>query len=111
MREPAIMVGENDLVIHKQEGSETIPFEAICALIAYKKDKLTTDLVCLDIVTTADGSEMVRTVHEDMPGFEAFVARFQVLPGFDLNWREAVIPPPFAGNRTTVYRAPATKHT
>jgi hypothetical protein len=32
------------------------------------------------------------------------MSRLEALPGFDRKWREAVIPPPFAGNRTIIYQ-------
>ena len=46
---------------------------------------------------------MIRTIHEELAGFDTAMASFEILPGFDRRWREAVILPPFATNRTIVY--------
>jgi hypothetical protein len=60
-----------------------------------------TDLICCDIFT-ADGA--VRTVHEEMPGFEGLIATFEQLSGFAVDWRDKVIKPAFVENRTVVYK-------
>jgi hypothetical protein len=73
------------------------------AIVAYKIDELTTDLVCCDIVTGSSDGEQIRTIHEEIPGFSTFMTRFEALPGFNKQWRDAVILPPFAANRTTIY--------
>jgi hypothetical protein len=36
-------------------------------------------------------------------GFENLIAAFERLPGFDTDWRDKVIKPAFAENRTIVF--------
>jgi hypothetical protein len=63
---------------------------------AWKKDLVTTDLVCLTFALVA-GQEY--TVHEEMDGFDAFAAGMEgALPGVHTGWRSRVVPPAFAPN-------------
>ncbi len=54
-------------------------------------------------MTGAGDGEQIRTIHEELPGFDALMARFETLPAFNRMWREEVILPPFAINRTVIY--------
>jgi hypothetical protein len=36
------------------------------------------------------------------------MARFEILPGFDREWRDEIIDPPFATNRTVIYSRSAS---
>jgi hypothetical protein len=80
-----------------------VSFAEVSAIVAYKLDELTTDLVCCDIVTGAGHGKQIRTIHEELLGFDTAMKAFEALPGFDRQWREAVLLPPFATNRTVVY--------
>ncbi|PTQ12397.1 hypothetical protein CLG96_05800 [Sphingomonas oleivorans] len=84
--------------------ADTICFEDVSRVVVYKLDALTTDLICCDIITGSAGAEQVRTVHEEIYGFEALMLRLEKLPGFDRKWREKVILPPFAENRTIAFQ-------
>lgn len=80
-----------------------VSLDEVSAIVAYKLDEITTDLVCCDIVTGAGDGEQIRTIHEELLGFDAAMVGFDVLPGFDRKWRDAVILPPSAANRTVIY--------
>lgn len=82
---------------------ESILLDEIGAVLAYKVDELTTDLVCLDIVTRVGESEKVHTIHEELPGFDLALTSLEALPAFNRKWREAVILPPFATTPVTIY--------
>lgn len=70
-------------------------------VVVFKRDLVTTDLVCLEIITSAG---IVYEFNEDVPGFEVWIDEMQrSLPGFDSSWRERVIKPAFATNRTVVF--------
>jgi hypothetical protein len=103
MRKPEIITTDNGFAIVTTKGTDAVFLDEVTAIVAYKLDELTTDLVCCDIVTGAGDGEQIRTIHEELPGFHAAMASFEILPGFDRRWREAVILPPFATNRTIVY--------
>jgi len=103
MRKPEIIAIDNGFAIVTGKGTDTVTLNEVTAIIVYKRDELTTDLVCCDIVTgTADG-EQARTIHEELPGFDAVMDNFETLPGFDQRWRDKVIKPAFATNRTVIY--------
>ncbi|WP_242201487.1 hypothetical protein [Sphingomonas hankookensis] len=103
MQKPEIITTDNDFAIVTAKATDAVSFDEVSAIVAYKLDELTTDLVCCDIVTGAGNGEKIRTIHEELPGFDATMKRFESLPGFDRQWRDAVILPPFATNRTVIY--------
>ena len=103
MHEPEIITTDNGFAIVTGKGTDTVSFDEVSAIVAYKLDELTTDLICCDIVTGAGDAEQIRTIHEELPGFEAVMARIEMLSGFDRKWRDDVIDPPFATNRTVIY--------
>jgi hypothetical protein len=107
MRKPEIITTDNGFAIVTTKGADAVSLDEVNAIVAYKIDELTTDLVCCDIVTGSGDGEQIRTIHEEIPGFETVMARFQALPGFDKQWREAVIVPSFVTNRTTIYNRTA----
>jgi hypothetical protein len=72
-------------------------------IVACKLYELTTDLVCCDIVTSTANGEQMRTIHKELLGFDAAMNAFQTLPSFTRQWRDAVVLPPFATNRTVIY--------
>jgi hypothetical protein len=108
MRKPEIITIDNGFAIVTGKGTDTVFFEEVSAIVAYKLDELTTDLVCCDIVTGAGDDEQIRTIHEELAGFDAIMTRFEILPGFDQKWRDEVIDPPFATNRTVIYSRSAS---
>lgn len=103
MRKPEVITTDNGFAIVTAKGTDAVSLDEVSAIVAYKLDELTTDLVCCDIVTGAGDGEQIRTIHEHLPGFDAVMVGFETLPGFDRNWRDAVILPPFAANRTVIY--------
>ena len=104
MRMPEIILTDGGFAIISGEATDIVRFDEVSAIIAYKVDELTTDLVCCDVVTDAGEGEQMRTIHEELPGFGAAMASFESLPGFDRTWGEAVISPSFEANRTVIYR-------
>lgn len=103
MRKPEIIVTDNGFAIAQAMATDAVSLDEVSQIVAYKIDQLTTDLVCCDIVTGSGNGKQIRTIHEEIPGFDALMALFETLPGFNSKWRDAVIIPPFAINRTTIY--------
>lgn len=103
MRKPEIIATDNGFAIVTATGTGAVSLDEVKAVIAYKRDQFTTDLVCCDIVTGAGGGEQIRTIHEELPGFDLAMARLQALPDFSQTWRADVILPAFATNRTIIY--------
>ncbi|MBB4861175.1 hypothetical protein HNO88_004529 [Novosphingobium chloroacetimidivorans] len=103
MRKPEIITTDNGFAIVTTKGTDAVSLDEVSAIVAYKIDELTTDLVCCDIVTGSGDGEQIRTIHEELPGFGAAMRHFESLPGFDRQWRDTAILPPFATNRTLIY--------
>jgi hypothetical protein len=81
-------------------------YGAIDTIHAYKLDRITEDTICFLVSyhDLSDGSLRSLEINEDMPGFGTLAASFlQRLSGFDSHWREKVIKPAFAENRTLIF--------
>ncbi len=81
----------------------SIAFDAIEKVEFFKRDELTTDLVCCEIVVNADSRREVWFFHEEAANWENMLRLVERLPGFDAEWRAKVIQPPFAENRTVAF--------
>jgi len=103
MQKPEIVTTDNGFAIVTAKGADAVSFAEVSAIVAYKLDELTTDLLCCDIVLGAGDGKQIRTIHEELPGFDTAMKAFEALPGFDRQWREAVLLSPFAMKRTVVY--------
>lgn len=103
MQKPEIITTDNGFAIVTAKSTDAVSLDEVRAIVAYKLDELTTDLVCCDIVTGAADGEQIRTIHEELLGFDIAMKAFEVLPGFDRQWRDVVVLPPFATNRTVIY--------
>jgi hypothetical protein len=70
---------------------------------AYKRDLLTTDLVCLGFRDTED--DEYYEVHEEMTGFDQLRTRLlEVFPTIPSGWFENVMRPAFATNLMVLFR-------
>jgi hypothetical protein len=58
----------------------------------YKRDLITVDLVCCDLLVRG----AIHTFHEDMPDWSDLLRRLEQLPGFRTDWPMAVVHPPFS---------------
>lgn len=103
MRDPEIISVESEFAIVRGAAKDVVRFDEVRAIVAYKRDELTSDLVCCDIVTVTCEGEQVRTVHEEVAGFDALIERFALLPGFDRDVWEAVIGSAFKADRRIIF--------
>jgi hypothetical protein len=89
-----------------EDGARTliVRLDEIERVEIYKRDELTADLVCFDIVL-ANGDRL--TLHEGIPGFDSMVEALARLAGLAIGWRDTVILPPFAPNPLVAYVRPA----
>ena len=78
--------------------------EDINVISAFKRDMLTTDLVCFEIEYCREKKPVVIEINEEMADFDLLAERISQMKGFVPNWRELVIKPPFATQRTCVYK-------
>jgi hypothetical protein len=76
-----------------------LPLSEIDAVVFYKRDEITTDLICCDVETRG----RVWTFHEETGGWHELIAHLMSLPEFRANWHEAVVRSPFATTETVAY--------
>ena len=69
----------------------------------FKRDELTTDLLCCEILTSGTKCNETWFFHEESTQWENVLALVNQLPNFDTKWREKVVHPVFAENRTTAF--------
>lgn len=90
----------------KDGGVVTIAWTSLVEIRAFKKDLLTTDLVCLEL--HIDGLDGVYIIHEEMAGYQRVVeAMERFLPGFTTDWWRSVAFPAFETNYRTVWKKAA----
>ncbi len=53
MRKSEITFTDNGVAIVTAKGTETVSLDEVSAVVVYKIDELTTDLICCDIVTSS----------------------------------------------------------
>ncbi len=95
--------GSGFSVVDDRGAAVTWPWSSVVRAEAYKRDLLTTDLICLSL-GLADGKWV--EVYEELEGWEAFVASLpENLPGFPAfdSWFSRVAHPAFKTDLTSLY--------
>ena len=77
-----------------------LPLEMIEEVRFYKRDEITTDLICCEVVV--DGASW--TFHEELAGWDLLLRHLEQLPNFRADWYSAVAQPPFAASETLAFR-------
>ena len=67
------------------------PLGSIDRVTFWKRDELTTDLICCEVATSGKAS----TFHEEMPEWSSLIERLEALNGFRADWFAQVFQPPF----------------
>jgi hypothetical protein len=78
---------------------ERLPLPAIERVTFFKRDELTTDLICCEI--QASGQSWL--FHEEAEGWDALVRYLERLPRFRSDWYSSVVQPPFAPSETIAF--------
>ena len=81
-----------------------LPPNSIGTVTFFKRDELTTDLICCEITTKRPG-EKTYFFHEEWDGWDGLIAHLRQLPGFNSDWHASVSQPPFAENKTVACSA------
>ena len=76
-----------------------LPLADIAKVTFYKRDEITTDLVCCDV--TVDGQ--IWSFHEELVGWDLLLQHLYKLPSFNIDWYGAVSQPPFATSETVAF--------
>jgi len=98
---PKIELTKTGFECTEAERSHSIPWAQIEGIDAFKRDELTTDLICLEI-WVSDGSLLL---HEEMEGFASFRAAMEETLAISPDWFGEVMLPPFAANLRRIFPA------
>ena len=83
----------------------SLPFalEAVHKVAFYKRDEITTDLICCDV--EVEGAEGLVTWfnHEESDSWSEWIVALSALPGFNPDWLAKVDLPAFEPNITVAY--------
>lgn len=102
-REQRLSADGEGFTLHTAGGPDVrIRWRDVERITAYKRDQLSTDLICLDFACVeGDGLYMV---HEDLPGYEEMVRTLEATLPLLAGWWAEVAHPPFAPNATVIYQ-------
>jgi len=104
-----LTLNENGFIAEDASGNErySVKWTAIARVIAFKRDMLTTDLICFRITYSGeDGATRQLEINEEMPGFEEIVKGLDQLQGFNTGWRTKVVQPAFVANEVLIFEGP-----
>ena len=76
-----------------------LPLGHVNKVTFYKRDEITTDLICCDV----EIGDKVWTFHEELAGWDRLIDHLEELPGFRTDWFAAVSQPPFAVGETLAF--------
>ena len=86
-------------IVIDQSTIARLPLGAIDRVTFYKRDELTTDLICCDVAIR--GQTLL--FHEEAVGWEVLLRHLEQLPGFKRDWYESVVQLPFATCETLAF--------
>ena len=91
----------------------TLPFalSAVRRILFYKRDELTTDLICCDVEVEGPNEISTWSNHEESESWNDWLTAFGKLSGFDEAWHSKVSQPPFAQSLTVAYERGVVEHT
>ena len=78
---------------------EQLPLTDSAKVTFYKRDEITSDLICCDVV--AGGSAWA--FNEEQVGWDLLLQHLYKLPDFQTGWYAAVSQPPFATSETVAF--------
>jgi hypothetical protein len=76
-----------------------LPLANIRKVTFYKRDEITTDLICCDVSV----GEEVWSFHEELVGWDMLIEHLRGLTGFRDDWFAALAQPPFATNELVAF--------
>ena len=78
---------------------DNLPLSDIQRVTFYKRDEITSDLICCDVEIAGE----TWTFHEDLNGWQVLVEYLECLPGFQTDWFAAVSQRPFSKSETVAF--------
>lgn len=76
-----------------------LPLSEIDKVTFYKRDEVTTDLICCDVEMNGE----VWPFHEELVGWDLLLDHLRKLPSFRDDWFAVVSQPPFATSETVAF--------
>lgn len=76
-----------------------LPLGDIGKVTFYKRDEITTDLICCDVTV----GEKVWAFHEELVGWDMLIEHLRGLPSFRDDWFATVSQPAFAPSETVAF--------
>jgi hypothetical protein len=90
------------------EGPRTISWESIQQIEGFKRDQITSDLICL-LIRYDDGAEKTVEINEDMEGFGVVESELERRKFLKSSWREYVTLPPFQQRKFVLFTSAARR--
>jgi hypothetical protein len=78
---------------------EQIPLGSIDTVRFYKRDEITSDLICCEVIV----GTAVRTFHEELSGWPLLMDHLEKLPSFRQDWFTMVSKPAFAASPVVAF--------
>lgn len=78
---------------------EQLPLADILKVTFFKRDELTTDLICCHVEVRGQ----TWFFHEEAEGWDELLHHLEQLPSFRKDWYEVVAQPPFAASETVAF--------
>lgn len=103
-------IGSSDKISANDDGftlpqtEKQVPWSNLMQVESYKRDFLTTDLICLELTFAVNGGLVKTEIDEEMEGYDGFVREMELhISVLEKKWKETVMKPAFAKNRIVVY--------
>ena len=77
-----------------------LPLSEIGQVTFYKRDEITTDLICCDVM----GGGETWFFHEEVDGWKLLIRHLEALQAFQQDWFAQVSQPPFALSEIVAFR-------
>ena len=90
---------ENNMKVDQKNMLDELHLDEVSKVSFYKRDELTTDLICCDVVA----GDKTLTFHEEMKCWDALIDHLQMLQGMDKGWFAKVSEPAFAATETVAF--------
>ncbi len=105
-RSLSLEANSNGFSIIGDKQDRSLEWSSVASVHTYKRDLVTTDLICLGI----ESDQGVWEVHEGMDGYEDFLAHFHAQLEVSPEWVLSVMLPAFETNLTQIYPSQPTEN-
>jgi hypothetical protein len=85
----------------------SIKLDSVDEVVFFKRDELTTDLICCNLILNTKNGLQTWFFHEETSEWKELITWLNGLSGFDQDWFKKVMQPPFAESRTVAFRRQA----